>query len=43
MPRAEHPSEAHLNWDAILILVTVLLVSTGVWSAAIRAFLTVFR
>jgi uncharacterized membrane protein len=43
MPQTEHSSQAHLNWDAILILVTVLLVSTGVWSAAIRAFLALFR
>ena len=39
MRQIEEPSEVHLNWDAILILISVLLLSTGMWGAAIGALM----
>lgn len=43
MQRTEQSSEVHLNWEAILMLVAILLLSTGMWGAAIGAFLVLLR
>jgi hypothetical protein len=43
MRQVHEPSEIHLNWDAILILVAVLLVCTSIWGAAIRALVAFLR
>jgi hypothetical protein len=43
MRQIHEPSESHLNWAAILILVAVLLVSTSIWGAAIRALMALLR
>jgi hypothetical protein len=43
MQQVEKHSEVHLNWDAILILIAVLLVSTSTWGAAIRALMVLLR
>ena len=43
MRQTKEPSEVHLNWDAILTLISVLLLSTGIWGAAIRALMVFIR
>jgi len=43
MDETERDTEVHLKWDAILTLVGALLVSAGVWIAAIRAWLAFAR
>jgi hypothetical protein len=43
MRQIQGPSEMHLNWDAILILIAVLLVCTSIWGAAIRALVGLLR
>jgi hypothetical protein len=43
MQRIEEPTEVHLNWNAILILVSALLLSTGMWGAAIGALIVLLR
>lgn len=43
MSHLEEHSKIHLNWDAILILLAVLVVSTGMWGAAIGALVVLYR
>jgi hypothetical protein len=43
MRQPESPTELHVNWDAILVLMAALLVSTGIWGAAIGALMVLLR
>jgi hypothetical protein len=43
MSHLEEPPAIHLNWDAILMLLAVLLVSTGMWGAAIGALVVLLH
>lgn len=43
MRQIQGSSGIHLNWNAILILIAVLVVSTSIWGAAIRALLGLLR
>lgn len=43
MRNANESPEVHLNWNVILVLITLLLLSTGMWGAAIGALMVLWR